>query len=114
MRQSLQTPSVCIMPISSWFIHVTVQHEDAGIVEEARADDGAAAFGRPRYDHRVLPHPIGCGWPPTSMTWNGLLWLCSLAMIRLRAKCPGAYALTAFGKWALTIEVATQLKHSFL
>src|SRR3984893_4448252 len=39
--------------------HVAVHHEDAGIVEEARADDGAAAFGRPRHDHSIAPRPIG-------------------------------------------------------
>ena len=39
--------------------HVAMHHEDAGVVEEARADDGAAAFGRPRHDHGVAPRPIG-------------------------------------------------------
>ena len=39
--------------------HVAVHHEDAGVVEEARADDGAAAFGQPRHDHGVAPRPIG-------------------------------------------------------
>src|ERR1700730_7742 len=39
--------------------HVAVHHEDAGVVEEARADDGAAAFGRPRHDHGITPRPIG-------------------------------------------------------
>src|SRR5712692_6052224 len=38
--------------------HVTVQHEDAGVVEEARADDDAAAFGRPRHDRGIAPWPI--------------------------------------------------------
>src|SRR6516164_3084347 len=39
--------------------HMAVHHEDAGVVEEARADDGAAAFGRPRHDHGIAPRPIG-------------------------------------------------------
>ena len=39
--------------------HVTVQHEDAGVSEEPRPDDGAAAFGRPRHDHGIAPRPIG-------------------------------------------------------
>jgi hypothetical protein len=39
--------------------HVAMHHEDAGVVEEARADDGAAAFGRPRHDHGIAPRPIG-------------------------------------------------------
>ena len=39
--------------------NVAVQHEDAGVVEEARANDGAAAFGRPRHDHSIAPRPIG-------------------------------------------------------
>jgi hypothetical protein len=39
--------------------HVAMHHEDAGLVEEARADDGAVAFGRPRHDHGITPRPIG-------------------------------------------------------
>jgi hypothetical protein len=39
--------------------HVTAQHEDAGVVEETRADDDAAALSWPRHDRRIPPHPIG-------------------------------------------------------
>src|SRR5262249_25194169 len=39
--------------------HVTVHQEGAGVIEETRADDGAAAFGRPRHDHAIAPGPIG-------------------------------------------------------
>jgi hypothetical protein len=39
--------------------HMAVHHEDAGVVEEARADDDAAAFGRPRHDRGIPPRPIG-------------------------------------------------------
>jgi hypothetical protein len=38
--------------------HVAVHHEDAGVVEEPRADDDAAAFGRPRHDRGIPPRPI--------------------------------------------------------
>jgi hypothetical protein len=35
-----------------------MHHEDAGVVEETRADDGAAARGLSRHDHRIAPRPI--------------------------------------------------------
>ena len=37
--------------------HVTVQHEDAGVVEEAGAEDGGAAVAR--HDDRVAPRQVG-------------------------------------------------------
>src|SRR6516162_7533308 len=55
--------------------HVAMHHENAGVVEEARADDGAAARGRPRHDHRIAPRPISLRLTADLATWNGLVWM---------------------------------------
>src|SRR5215469_13122487 len=55
--------------------HVTVHHEDAGVVEEARADEvlpPLAGRGTTTVSRHVRS---ACGWPPISMTWNGLVWM---------------------------------------